>query len=85
MTEHVGSSRSARRRVVADRRLGANLDHADRIYNGINTAIDKHIAALGIAAPAPPVANPCGSPTEERRTLNLRSANITTVLWCIGV
>lgn len=25
--------------------LGANLDHADRIYNGINTAIDKYIAA----------------------------------------
>ena len=64
--------------------LRANLDHADRIYNGINTAIDKYIAAQGIKAPPPSVYQPVWQPTEERRTLNLRSANITTVLWCIG-
>jgi putative flavoprotein involved in K+ transport len=30
--------------------LEANLDHADRIYNGINAAIDKYIADQGIDA-----------------------------------
>ena len=64
--------------------LRANLDHADRIYNGINAAIDKYIAAQGIDAPPPSVYQPVWQPAQERRTLSLRSANITTVLWCIG-
>lgn len=73
--------------------LTASLDHADAIYNGINTAIDKHIAAKGISAPPPSVYTPvwlaetaagatqaASSPTH----LDLAAAGITSVIWCIG-
>lgn len=64
--------------------LRANLDHADQIYNGINASIDRHIAAKGIAAPAGEVYQPPWQPREERSSLSLREAGITSVLWCIG-
>ncbi len=64
--------------------LRSNLDHADRIYNGINAAIDRHIAAQGIDAPPPSVYTPVWEPAQERTSLNLREAGITSVVWCIG-
>ncbi|OYW30193.1 MAG: FAD-dependent oxidoreductase, partial [Methyloversatilis sp. 12-65-5] len=64
--------------------LGAALDHADRIYNGINAAIDKHIAGAGIDAPPPSVYEPVWTPAAERTTLALSSSGITSVIWCIG-
>ncbi|MCQ9379861.1 MSMEG_0569 family flavin-dependent oxidoreductase [Methyloversatilis sp. XJ19-49] len=64
--------------------LGAALDHADRIYNGINAAIDKHIASAGIDAPPPSVYEPVWAPAAERTTLDLSSSGITSVIWCIG-
>lgn len=64
--------------------LRAALDHADRIYNGINAAIDKHIAGAGIDAPPPSVYEPVWQPAEERTTLDLSSSGITSVIWCIG-
>jgi putative flavoprotein involved in K+ transport len=64
--------------------LRANLDHADRIYNGINASIDKYIAAHGIDAPTGSVYTPVWEPAAERTTLNLRQAGITSVVWCIG-
>jgi putative flavoprotein involved in K+ transport len=64
--------------------LGAALDHADRIYNGINAAIDKHIAGAGIDAPPPSVYEPVWAPAAERTTLDLSSSGITSVIWCIG-
>lgn len=64
--------------------LRENLDHADRIYNGINASIDKHIAAKGIEAPPPSVYEPVWSPAEERTRLDLAAAGITSVVWCIG-
>ena len=64
--------------------LRSNLDHADRIYNGINASIDKHIAKHAIEAPPPAVYAPVWEPTAERETLNLREAGITSVVWCIG-
>jgi putative flavoprotein involved in K+ transport len=64
--------------------LSDNLDHADRIYNGINASIDKHIAAHGIDAPPPSVYTPVWEPQEERTRLDLAAAGITSVIWCIG-
>ena len=64
--------------------LRSNLDHADRIYNGINTSIDRHIEARGLAAPPASVYTPVWEPAGERTTLDLREAGITAVVWCIG-
>jgi putative flavoprotein involved in K+ transport len=64
--------------------LGAALDQADRTYNGINAAIDKHIAERGIAAPAGGVYQPVWAPTEERESLSLADSGIGSVIWCIG-
>ncbi len=64
--------------------LKSNLDHADRIYNGINASIDKYIDQHGIAAPPPSSYQPVWEPAGERMTLDLRDAEITSVIWCIG-
>ncbi len=64
--------------------LAASLDSADRTYNGINAAIDKHIAENGIEAPPASVYEPVWRPAEERLTLDIAAAGIRSVLWCIG-
>jgi putative flavoprotein involved in K+ transport len=64
--------------------LRENLDHADRIFNGINASIDRYIAAQGITAPPGGVYEPAWEPQEERTTLDLRAAGIASVVWCIG-
>ena len=64
--------------------LREHLDHADRIYNGINASIDRHIEAQGIDAPPPSVYQPVWEPPQERSRLSLEEAGITSVLWCIG-
>ena len=64
--------------------LRSNLDHADRIYNGINAAIDRFIEQTGRSAPPPSVYAPVWEPAEERTTLDLRAAGIAAVVWCIG-
>ena len=40
----------------------ANLDEADRVYNGINALIDRHIADKGIDAPPGAVYSPVWQP-----------------------
>ena len=64
--------------------LAENLDHADKIYNGINASIDKFIAKNGIDAPPGEVYTAPWHPSEERPALNLREAGIGSVIWCIG-
>ncbi|HEY4069211.1 MAG TPA: MSMEG_0569 family flavin-dependent oxidoreductase [Burkholderiaceae bacterium] len=64
--------------------LRESLAHADRIYNGINASIDKHIAKHAIDAPPPSVYAPVWEPAAERESLDLRAAGITSVVWCIG-
>jgi len=68
--------------------LQGALDQADKTYNGINAAIDKHIADKGLDAPAPsvyePVWQPQGGDTSEHTRLDLAAAGITSVIWCIG-
>jgi putative flavoprotein involved in K+ transport len=64
--------------------LAANLDEADRVYNGINASIDKYIAEAKIEAPPPSVYKPVWSPSVERGSLDLASSGVSAVLWCIG-
>jgi putative flavoprotein involved in K+ transport len=64
--------------------LKANLDHADNIYNSINAAIDKYIEKTGIEAQPGTNYLPVWEPQEERLTLDLRQAGITSIVWCIG-
>ncbi|WP_306565996.1 MSMEG_0569 family flavin-dependent oxidoreductase [Aquabacterium sp.] len=64
--------------------LKESLDHADSVYNGINAAIDKHIAALGLDAPPPSVYEPVWQPDAGHTGLDLAAAGITSVIWCIG-
>jgi putative flavoprotein involved in K+ transport len=64
--------------------LADKLDKADAVYNGINAAIDKHIAKNGIEAPAPSAYEPVWKPSAERATLDLDSSGIAAIVWCIG-
>ena len=64
--------------------LREHLDHADKIYNGINASIDKYIEANGIDAPPAERYTPVWEPKEERTALSLRASGITSVVWCIG-
>jgi putative flavoprotein involved in K+ transport len=64
--------------------LKAALDGADRVYNGINAAIDKYIAESGVEAPPPSVYVPLWEPEAERATLDLNAAGVAAIIWCIG-
>ncbi|WP_286746043.1 MSMEG_0569 family flavin-dependent oxidoreductase [Aquabacterium sp. UBA2148] len=66
--------------------LRAALDQADKTYNGINAAIDKHIAEKRLDAPPPSVYEPVWQPQggTAHTQLDLAAAGITSVIWCIG-
>ena len=66
--------------------LASALNQADQVYNGINAAIDKHIAAQGLEAPPPSVYEAVWQPEagEAHTRLDLAAAGITSVIWCIG-
>lgn len=66
--------------------LQGALDQADKTYNGINAAIDKHIADKGLDAPPPSVYEPVWQPQggTAHTQLDLAAAGITSVIWCIG-
>jgi putative flavoprotein involved in K+ transport len=71
-------------RLLFKEDLAANLDHADRIYNGINASIDRHIEKLGIDASPAAVYEPVWAPGEERAMLTLGGSGIAAIVWCIG-
>jgi len=62
--------------------LGATIDQADRIYNGINAAIDRPIAEKGLDAPAGGVYEPVWAPAQERETLSLAGSGISSTRRC---
>ncbi|MBO0752380.1 MAG: MSMEG_0569 family flavin-dependent oxidoreductase, partial [Bradyrhizobiaceae bacterium] len=64
--------------------LKVSLDAADRVYNGINAAIDKYIAERGIAAPPSSVYTPLWEPEAEPATLDLDAEGVSAIIWCIG-
>jgi putative flavoprotein involved in K+ transport len=64
--------------------LVANLDNADRVYNGICGLIDEHIARNAIEAPLQPHYQPVWQPDEPAATLDPVAAGISTVIWTTG-
>jgi putative flavoprotein involved in K+ transport len=64
--------------------LQANLDNADRVYNGICRLIDDHIEKNGIGAPATPHYEPVWSPDVTPTVLDLGAAGITSIIWTTG-
>ncbi|MCM2474490.1 MSMEG_0569 family flavin-dependent oxidoreductase [Rhizobium sp. CG5] len=71
-------------RMIFAANLKANLDEADRVYNGINALIDRHIAEKGIAAPDGSEYQPLWSPEQEVTELDLVAEGITSVVWATG-
>jgi putative flavoprotein involved in K+ transport len=64
--------------------LSANLDAADRVYNGINALIDRHIAEKGISAPPASVYTPVWRPEAEPQELDLAKAQVGSIIWATG-
>ena len=64
--------------------LAANLDAADRSYNGICDLIDRHIAEHGIAAPPGVHYTPVWRPGPHGPSLDPAAAGITGIVWGTG-
>ncbi|HTQ05117.1 MAG TPA: MSMEG_0569 family flavin-dependent oxidoreductase [Polyangiaceae bacterium] len=64
--------------------LKRNLDGADEVYRSINRSIDKHIAEARVSAPSEAPYAPVWEPETERTELDVRLANVSAVVWCIG-
>jgi putative flavoprotein involved in K+ transport len=71
-------------RMIFEPNLAANLDGADRVYNGINALIDRHIAEKGIDAPPPSVYQAMWAPEAEPTELDLDGAGVTSIIWATG-
>ncbi|TAY15529.1 MSMEG_0569 family flavin-dependent oxidoreductase [Rhizobium leguminosarum] len=71
-------------RMLFEPNLKANLDGADRVYNGINALIDRHIAEKGIDAPAGSPYVAVWEPEAEIAELDLKAEGITSVIWATG-
>ena len=64
--------------------LRRHLDEADRVYNGINALIDRHIAAKGLEAPPASVYEPVWAPEREPLNLDLAEAGVGAIIWSTG-
>jgi putative flavoprotein involved in K+ transport len=64
--------------------LSQHLDSADGVSESIKRSIDSFIAKGGMEAPEEAPYQPVWSPTEEPRSLDLKAAGITGIVWCIG-
>jgi putative flavoprotein involved in K+ transport len=64
--------------------LKANLDEADNVSESIKRSIDGFIASQSIAAPVEPPYQPIWQPESPTLSIDYRTKNITSVLWCIG-
>jgi putative flavoprotein involved in K+ transport len=64
--------------------LKRNLDSADDVYRSINRSIDQFIAEHGVTAPEGLPYRPPWEPSEEVTTLDVASAGISAVVWCVG-
>ncbi len=71
-------------RMIFEPNLCANLDEADRVYNGINALIDKHIAEKGVSAPEGAAYKPAWQPDDEPAELDLVAAGVGAVVWATG-
>lgn len=64
--------------------LKINLDAADAVSESIKTTIDTYIAKTGIDAPRESRYVAVWEPATHRPSLDMRAANITSVIWCMG-
>lgn len=64
--------------------LRRNLDHADAVAESIKATIDQYIEREGINAPLDPPYHPCWQPEANDPPLDLKAADIGSVIWCIG-
>lgn len=71
-------------KMLFEPNLKSNLDGADRVYNGINALIDRHIAETGIDAPEGGAYVPLWEPESETTELDLEAEGITSVIWATG-
>jgi putative flavoprotein involved in K+ transport len=71
-------------KMLFEPNLKANLDNADRVYNGINALIDRHIAAKSIDAPGGEPYRPVWEPENEPAELDLEAAGVTSIVWATG-
>lgn len=71
-------------KMLFEPNLKCNLDGADRVYNGINALIDRHIAEKGIDAPKGEPYVPLWEPESETTELDLQAEGITGVVWATG-
>ncbi len=70
--------------LLFDGDLKANLDAADSVCDAIKTTIDKHIEKRRLDAPSENRYVAVWEPGEERSTLDIGAANITSVIWSTG-
>jgi putative flavoprotein involved in K+ transport len=71
-------------KLLFDRDLRANLDNADRVYNGINALIDRYIADRAITAPPPSIYAPIWQPDVEPESLDLDATGVSSIIWATG-
>jgi len=64
--------------------LKQDLDNADKAAQNIKDRIDEFIVANKIEAPKEPGYLPPWEPTEDINSIDIKSANIGAVIWCIG-
>jgi putative flavoprotein involved in K+ transport len=76
----VDDVRAGKMRFAAN--LIKNLNEADRVYNGINALIDRHIQEKGISAPEGGVYSPVWSPEHEPAELDLHG--VAAIIWATG-
>ncbi|MGV2125891.1 MSMEG_0569 family flavin-dependent oxidoreductase [Agrobacterium vitis] len=71
-------------KMLFETNLKSNLDSADRVYNGINALIDRHIAEKGIHAPAGGPYVALWEPQSETTELDFEAEDVTSVIWATG-
>jgi putative flavoprotein involved in K+ transport len=64
--------------------LKRNLDEADRVNERIKDSIDQFIAKQNIAAPEESRYIPLWHPPAQDPPVNLASADVNTIIWCVG-
>jgi putative flavoprotein involved in K+ transport len=64
--------------------LQRNLDNADQVSDRIKDGIDAYIADRGIAAPTEARYVPVWQPPAQDPPLDLASAEINSIIWCVG-
>jgi putative flavoprotein involved in K+ transport len=64
--------------------LAKNLDNADRVYNGICSLIDDHIARNRIAAPTSPHYEAVWQPANTPGELDPIARGVSSVIWTTG-